>query len=173
MKQQAKIDLNTVGERKTQFTKAITQLAIAKAVKAEELNAQTIELKKLYFDCYELLNNFVGTTWINKYTNNKDLRQPSLPQTPLPNFECKFEFKGLFTDIMAKCLNKSDSTNLYWTRRRLVTRLVQLISRPSTTIITWVHESYWQNGAENMRTIVDIHVNGLLNMKSTTKASVC
>ncbi|XP_055590366.1 uncharacterized protein LOC129742489 [Uranotaenia lowii] len=100
--------------------------------------------------------------------------QPSpFLNTPLPTFDGKpenwFKFKAIFTDIIRRFPGESDATKLYHLDKCLVGEAAGTIDQQ--TINDSNFGAAWQfliDRFEDRRKIIDIHVNGLLNLKPMT-----
>lgn len=97
---------------------------------------------------------------------------PSL-HTPLPTFDGKpenwFKFKAIFMDVMNKHVGESDATKLYHLDKCLVGEASGTID-PQT-----INDGNFAAAMEHLtvryedkRKIVDIHINGVLNLKAMT-----
>lgn len=104
------------------------------------------------------------------------IQSSPLLHTPLPTFDGKaenwFKFKAIFTDVMNKYPGESDATKLYHLDKCLVGDAAGVIDQQtindSNFDAAWL---YLTQRYEDKRKIVDIHANGLLNLKAMTGES--
>lgn len=103
-------------------------------------------------------------------------QQPGLPHVPLPTFDGTYErwfrFKQLFLDLMGKYPSLSSATKLHYLTQSLKGKAENMFSDQVLNENNF--NAAWNQLVqrfENKRTIVDIHVNGLLNLKKVTKES--
>ncbi|XP_058456554.1 uncharacterized protein LOC131433952 [Malaya genurostris] len=99
-----------------------------------------------------------------------------LPHVPLPTFDGTYEkwfrYKQLFQDLMRKYPHLSDATKLHYLTQTLKGKAENVLSeqilnennfQPAWNIL--------EERFENKRTIIDIHVGGLLNLRRMNKES--
>ncbi|XP_062711374.1 uncharacterized protein LOC134289505 [Aedes albopictus] len=103
------------------------------------------------------------------------VNQPAgLPAVPLPTFDGTYErwfrFKQLFQDLMQKHPGLSDATKLHYLTQSLKGKAENVISEQILNENNF--QAAWnllEERFENKRTIIDIHVGGLLNLKKMNK----
>ncbi|XP_062713174.1 uncharacterized protein LOC134290145 [Aedes albopictus] len=101
---------------------------------------------------------------------------PGLPNVPLPSFDGAYEkwyrFKQLFVDLMQKHHHLSDATKLYYLQQCLKGKAESVLSdqvvNENNFQLAW---KALEERFENKRTIVDVHIGGLLNLRKMTKES--
>ncbi|XP_062556795.1 uncharacterized protein LOC134221621 [Armigeres subalbatus] len=99
---------------------------------------------------------------------------PGLPTVPLPTFDGTYErwfrFKQLFQDLMQKHPGLSDATKLHYLAQSLKGKAENVLSEQILNENNF--QGAWnilEERFENKRTVIDIHVGGLLNLKKMNK----
>ncbi|XP_065089784.1 uncharacterized protein LOC135710976 [Ochlerotatus camptorhynchus] len=101
---------------------------------------------------------------------------PGLPNVPLPVFDGAYEkwyrFKQLFEDLMQKHPLLSDATKLHYLQQCLKGKAESVLSdqivNENNFQIAW---NVLEERFENKRTIIDVHVGGLLNLRKMSRES--
>lgn len=152
------------------------------AEKQMQYDFELIAVEKTYISTHQVLFDAIEKLVVNTepsdavQVNSKPIFTTGLPQTPLPVFDGQYEnwykFKALFMDIMAKYPNESDATKLYHLEKSLIGKATGAIDQQ--TLKDNNYNGAWKiltDRFENLRTIIDIHVNALLHLKSMTNAT--
>lgn len=136
-----------------------------------------IKLEKTYvkahgilFDLMEERDAMISAAVPPKLAGTPTGATPGLPHVPLlvfdGSYENWFKFKTMFTDVMAKYPNETDAVKLYHLEKALTGKAVGAIDQQ--TLKDNNYAGAWKiltERFENRRTIIDIHTNGILNLK--------
>lgn len=147
-----------------------------------EEDAKMVAVEDMFYEMQGIITSLIdkfeenGDTAVPKDNKSVIVATPGLSQIPFPTFDGKYEnwfrFKALFQEIMAKHPNEADATKLYHLDKALVSGARGAINQQ--TLNDNDYNGAWKllmEKFENLRTIIDIHINGLLNLKNMSKGT--
>ncbi|XP_062538641.1 uncharacterized protein LOC134206912 [Armigeres subalbatus] len=179
--------LKTIDAAYDEFNQFQNKIYALSPVHATEQEDKYVEFEELYNDVRTRVCRLLeGAKQEGKHqpqmivqtapVQSQPVRVQSAPHTLLPTFDGKpenwFKFKAIFTDVMSKHGGESDATKLYHLDKCLVGEASGTIDQQTINDGNFAAAmEHLTARFEDKRKIVDIHVSGILGLKSMTSES--